>query len=337
VSFDRDHGGRTQLRGPAAVATRTIAPVESIPFVKGHGTRNDFVLLPDPDGLLDLTAELVAELCDRRGGIGADGVLRVVRSSAISEGTGMAHLAPWFMDYRNSDGTTSETCGNGLRVFARYLVDAGLAQPGRIPVATRGGVVAVWADVRGDITVDMGPAKIDATSSAVVHGRPFEGVMVSMANPHLVCVTDVDVDSLDLTTSPDVDPLAFPTGVNVEFVNRVGERHYVMRVHERGSGETQSCGSGACAVVAALVATEEGNAAAAAQDGTAAAAAQDGTAAAAAQGGTAAAPVEGSETDEYLVDLPGGRLAIRIDGDGHVLLRGPAVVVAEGRWRINGI
>jgi diaminopimelate epimerase len=283
--------------------------VDSIPFVKGHGTRNDFVLLPDPDGSLELTPELAAELCDRRGGIGADGVLRVVRSSASPDAAAMAHLATWFMDYRNADGSTSETCGNGLRVFARYLVDAGLAQPGRTPIATRGGVVTVWADVHGDVTVDMGPPEIAATSTAVVDGRQFVGVMVSMGNPHLVCVTDVDVNSLDLTTIPDVDPLAFPAGVNVEFVNRVGDRHAVMRVYERGSGETQSCGSGACAVVAALAASEP-----------------DAVAAAAA----------GSDLDrEYLIDLPGGRLGIRFDDDGHLLMRGPAQLVAEGRWRIN--
>jgi diaminopimelate epimerase len=273
--------------------------VDNIAFVKGHGTRNDFVLLPDPDGALTLTAELAAALCDRRSGIGADGVLRVVRADADADAIAMADSATWFMDYRNSDGSISETCGNGLRVFARFLVDAGLAQPGRLQIATRGGVVAVDIDVDGDVTVDMGAPTLGSTSIAVVGDAEFEGVTVSMGNPHLVCVTDADLQTLDLTTIPDVDPLVFPAGVNVEFVNIVGDRHAAMRVYERGSGETQSCGSGACAVAAVLAA------------------------------------IDGSLAGEYLIDVPGGRLSVRFDGDGHLLLRGPAVLVAEGFWRTD--
>jgi diaminopimelate epimerase len=274
--------------------------VDSIEFVKGHGTRNDFVVLPDPDCALDRTADLVRALCDRRAGIGADGVMRVVRSSADPDAAAMADQAVWFMDYRNADGSLSETCGNGLRVFARYLVDRGLAEPGRIPIATRAGVVMTWVDVDGDVTVDMGVPVVAGRSTAVVHGNSYEGVMVSIGNPHLVCVIDDTIDSLDLTAIPDVDPLAFPEGVNVEFVNVAGDRHAVMRVHERGSGETQSCGSGACAVAAAL----------SARDG-----------------------VPGGEGGEYVIDLPGGTLAVRVGDDGHLLLRGPAVLVAEGHWR----
>jgi len=273
--------------------------VDSISFLKGHGTHNDFVLLPDADGALELTAELAVALCDRRGGIGADGVLRVVRTTADPEAATMADQATWFMDYRNADGGVSETCGNGLRVFARYLLDAGLAEPGRQTIATRAGIVTVWADLDGDITVDMGPPAISAGSTAVVGGQVFEGVAVSIGNPHLVCVTDADVSSLDLTTMPDVEVPAFPDGVNVEFVNIVGERHALMRVYERGIGETQSCGSGACAVVAALAA------------------------------------IEGANSGEYIVDVPGGRLTVTFDDAGHLLLRGPAVLVAEGRWRVH--
>ena len=273
--------------------------MDSIAFVKGHGTHNDFVLLPDLDGALDLTPELVIALCDRRGGIGADGVLRVVRSSADPDAAAMAAQAPWFMDYRNADGSVSETCGNGLRVFARYLVDAGLEQPGQQTIATRGGVVTTWADVDGEVTVDMGPPQILSGATAAIDGQVFEGVTVSMGNPHLVCVTDTEVATLDLTTMPHVDQLAFALGVNVEFVNIVGERHAVMRVYERGIGETQSCGSGACAVVAAMAA------------------------------------LEGTTTSDYIVDVPGGRLTIRFDDAGHILLRGPAVLVADGQWRAH--
>jgi diaminopimelate epimerase len=273
--------------------------MDSIAFVKGHGTHNDFVLLPDFDGALDLTPELVIALCDRRGGIGADGVLRVVRSSADPDAAAMAAQATWFMDYRNADASVSETCGNGLRVFARYLVDAGLEQPGRQTIATRGGIVTTWADVDGDVTVDMGPPQILSGATAAIDGQVFEGVTVSMGNPHLICVTDTDVATLDLTTMPHVDQLAFALGVNVEFVNIVGERHAVMRVYERGIGETQSCGTGACAVVAAMAA------------------------------------LDGTTTSDYIVDVPGGRLTVRFDDAGHLLLRGPAVLVADGQWRAH--
>ena len=193
----------------------------------------------------------------------------------------------------------SETCGNGLRVFARYLVETGLAEPGELSIATRGGVVTVWLEAAGDVTVDMGAPQISATATATVDGQVFEGVAVSMGNPHLVCVTDVEVASLDLTTMPDVDGPAFPDGVNVEFVNIVGERHAQMRVYERGSGETQSCGSGACAVVAAMAA------------------------------------LDGDRGGEYIVDVPGGRLCLRFNDAGHLLLRGPAVLVADGTFRVD--
>src|SRR3954447_7045445 len=112
-------------------------------FVKGHGTGNDFVILPDPDGALALTPELVAALCDRHRGIGADGVLRVVRSAKHPSAADLAAEAEWFMDYWNADGSIAEMCGNGVRVFTRYLVANDLAEPSAdgLPIATRAGVV----------------------------------------------------------------------------------------------------------------------------------------------------------------------------------------------------
>lgn len=109
--------------------SRTL--LAGLPFLKGHGTQNDFVIVPDPDGLLDLGAAEVARLCDRRAGIGGDGVLRVVRSARDEAAVALADRAEWFMDYRNSDGSIGEMCGNGVRVFARYLVHAGLPSPAR--------------------------------------------------------------------------------------------------------------------------------------------------------------------------------------------------------------
>ena len=282
-------------------------------FVKGHGTENDFVILPDPDGVLDLTPQAVARLCDRRAGIGADGVLRVVRTKALDAadaGIGGVDVADaeWFMDYRNADGSVAEMCGNGVRVFARYLVDAGLAAPGEWDVATRAGLRRVRLGASGDVSVDMGPAELLGPAEATVTGRNFPGERVSVGNPHLVCPVDEPVTALDLSQAPGFDPAVFPDGVNVEFFRTVGERHLEMRVYERGSGETRSCGTGTVAVAAV----------AAARDG-AAISDEDG-----ASGGTV--------PSEWTVDVPGGRVTVAFDGTTS-RLTGPAVLVAEGETR----
>jgi diaminopimelate epimerase len=270
-------------------------------FVKGHGTENDFVILPDPDGVLDLAPDAVARLCDRRAGIGADGVLRVVRTKA----TDVEADAEWFMDYRNADGGIAEMCGNGIRVFARYLVEAGLAAPGEWDVATRAGLRRVTLGPSGDVSVDMGPPELLGPGEASLAGTGFTGERVSMGNPHLACRVDGPVAALDLSRAPDFDPGVFPDGVNVEFFRTVGERHVEMRVYERGSGETRSCGTGTVAVAAA--------------------ASLGATGGPAASGGT-------SGSTEWTVDVPGGRVIVTLDAEtSH--LRGPAVLVAEGETR----
>ncbi|MDX6743465.1 diaminopimelate epimerase [Actinocorallia sp. A-T 12471] len=266
-------------------------------FTKGHGTENDFVILPDPDGELDLAAADVARICDRRAGIGADGVLRVVRAKAA----GLSDVAAeWFMDYRNADGSVAEMCGNGVRVFARYLVDSGLAAPGELAVATRGGVKAVTLGESGDVTVDMGRPEVFAESEARVGGTVYRGLKVSMGNPHLACLIDHDVAALDLTREPAFSAADFPAGVNVEFFRPIEDRHVAMRVHERGSGETRSCGTGA-------VATAVAAAVAAGLD-----------------------PLR--EASTWAVDVLGGRVEVVFDGVTS-FLRGPAVLVADGVLR----
>lgn len=254
-------------------------------FIKGHGTENDFVVLPDPDGTLELTAELVQRLCDRRAGVGADGVLRVVPSARDRDGAAYADQAAYFMDYRNADGSIAEMCGNGVRVCARYLVDAGLVPPGPLPLATRGGVkqVSVEPDC---VVVDMGLAVV--REPVTVDGAT--ATAIDMGNPHAV-VHVASVDALG-GLSPDRSDL------NVEYVEDVGPTSLRMRVHERGVGETRSCGTGACAAVVATVLRT-------------------------------GAP-RGSAYD---VQVPGGRLVVTWREDGHVLLAGPAVLVAEGEWR----
>jgi diaminopimelate epimerase len=267
-------------------------------FVKGHGTENDFVIVPDPDGELELAPELVARICDRRAGIGADGLLRVVRAKAAGL-RGGRDGAEWFMDYRNADGSLAEMCGNGVRVFARYLVESGLAEPGEWPLATRAGLRRVTVGRTGDIRVDMGPPKVLGRGAATVAGRPYDGWRISMGNPHLACAIAEPVGDLDLTRPPAFDPAVFPEGVNVELFRPVAERHVEMRVYERGSGETRSCGTGAVA--------------------TAAAAALD----------PAGAIIPG----EWLVDVPGGRVTVTLD-EHTSHLAGPAVLVAEGELHL---
>lgn len=156
-------------------------------FLKGHGTENDFVIIPDPENAIALSPTAVAALCDRRAGIGGDGVLHVVRSAAHPEARHMADEAEWFMDYRNGDGSVAEMCGNGVRVFARYLQHAGHVGEGDLAVATRGGVKAVHIDKEGLITVGMGRATLpegDVTVS--VDERTWPATNVNMGNPHAV-------------------------------------------------------------------------------------------------------------------------------------------------------
>ncbi|MBW8796761.1 MAG: diaminopimelate epimerase [Streptomyces sp.] len=285
----------------------------SIPFLKGHGTQNDFVIVPDPDNALDLTPAAVAALCDRRAGIGADGVLHVVRSAAHPEAKGMAADAEWFMDYRNGDGSIAEMCGNGVRVFARYLQHAGHVTEGDLTVATRGGTKTVHLAKDGDVTVGMGSARLPEGDVTVSVGdRTWPARNVNMGNPHAVAFVADLADAGDLRTPPPFSPpSAYPEGVNVEFVVDRGPRHVAMRVHERGSGETRSCGTGACAVAVA----------AARRDG--------------------ADPSVTGAPATYTVDVPGGRLVITERPDGEIEMTGPAVIVATGEidaeWLENAV
>ncbi|MEU0137336.1 diaminopimelate epimerase [Streptomyces sp. NPDC006296] len=273
-----------------------------IPFLKGHGTENDFVIVPDPDNALDLPASVVARFCDRRAGIGGDGLLHVVRSAAHPDARGMAEEAEWFMDYRNADGSVAEMCGNGVRVFARYLQRAGFTAEGDLAVATRGGVKRVHIAKDGDITVSMGRAVLPAAGVTVtVDGRSWEARNVNMGNPHAVAFVDELDHAGDLLSVPPFSPRSvYPDGVNIEFVADRGPRHVAMRVHERGSGETRSCGTGACAVAVA----------AARRDG--------------------ADPALTGTPATYTVDLPGGTLVITEHPDGGIDMTGPAVIVGEG-------
>jgi len=287
-------------------------------FAKGHGTENDFVLLADIKAELSLAAESVAALCDRRKGLGADGVLRVTTAEAavaagvldrVPEGL---HPADWYMDYRNADGSIAEMCGNGVRVFAHYLWASGLEKRDEFVVGSLAGPRPVRLhrvdDTFADVSVEMGKVNQIGTGEAVVGGRSFRGLAVDVGNPHLACV-DVDLTAdalaaLDVAAPVSFDHDQFPDGVNVEVLTAPVGGAVAMRVHERGVGETRSCGTGTvAAAVAALV-------------------------------------HDGMSTGSVIVRIPGGEVDVTVT-DATSFLRGPSVLVARGEiseewWHLVG-
>jgi len=273
-------------------------------FAKYHGTGNDFLLVEDLDDESQLSNELIAALCDRHRGVGADGLIRILRGDR----------ADFVMDYYNADGNVSEMCGNGIRCLAKYVFDRRLTSKSEIDVDTRAGLKHLVLDaVDGTVervTVDMGQPSLERKAlqmsgdpggtfvgqPLLAGGRTFTATAVSMGNPHVVLflvpqddIASVDVPSLgrEVEHRPE-----FLNKTNVEFV-RVEDGSITMRVWERGSGETMACGTGACA---ALVASS-------------------------------LAGLTGREAD---VRFPGGLLRVAWRGDDHVFLSGPAVFVFEG-------
>lgn len=287
-------------------------------FAKGHGTQNDFVVLLDPTAALDLTGAAVTALCDRRRGLGADGVLRVATAGALRE-AGILDGLPagvdsgdWFMDYRNADGSVAEMCGNGVRVFAHYLRAAELEHRDEFTVGTRAGarpvVVNAVGPVDAEVTVDMGKANPFGTGTATVGGRLFTGLAVDVGNPHLACVdpelTGADLAALDVAAPVQFDAALFPHGTNVEVLTAPVDGAVSMRVHERGVGETRSCGTG---TVAAAV---------------------------------AALRFDDTDTGTVTVRVPGGAVTVTVT-DATSYLRGPSVLLAHGEladewWRAQG-
>ncbi|RPE76604.1 MULTISPECIES: diaminopimelate epimerase [unclassified Frondihabitans] len=284
----------------------------TVRFTKGQGTGNDFVLFSDPDGSFDLTPDRTRALADRRFGVGGDGVIRAVRSDSHPEGASSLaedYGAEWFMDYHNADGSVAEMCGNGIRVFTKYLLEQGLVtlEPGEtLAIGTRAGVRDVQIN-RSGFQVDLG--RWGLTDEAQVRARNLHaarpGLGLTVGNPHVV-VALASADELadvDLTVVPILEPNPVD-GANVEFVVPAdplvadGIGRISMRVHERGSGETLSCGTGAAAAALAVRYW--------------------------------AGP---SAPDQWRVDVPGGTVGVRMfateDGE-HVSLSGPAELVFTG-------
>lgn len=233
-----------------------------ISFHKMHGTLNDFVVFHDLNGRVTLSTDQIKRICNRRSGAGADGVIAVRRSG----------VADFFMDYINADGSLAEMCGNGIRCLAKYVYDNGLTDKKTLSVETRAGVKTLILMPGPDgkiarVQVDMGapifdpvaiPTTVQTDTLPIVDypikidGRTFPATILSMGNPHCVILADEDIEGLPKRYGPavEVHPL-FPARTNVEFIRVLKRERIVMRVWERGSGETFACGTGACASMVA--------------------------------------------------------------------------------------
>lgn len=295
---------------------RTTEPAHtpgSLRFAKGHATENDFLIIEDPAGETPLSPELVAALCDRRAGLGADGVLRVIRAGALLDsgelvelGAGI-HREDWFMDYRNADGSLAEMCGNGVRLFAHWVRSRGLVDVEEFTVGTRAGARPVtvhsWDPRAAEVSVAMGNAEVTGISSAFFGERKVAGIGVDLGNPHLAAVvpglTPESLAQWDLV-APVFDKKFFPEGVNVEVLTGLREGSIHMRVYERGVGETRSCGTGTVAAARAALAD--------------------------------AGHLDGTVT----VIVPGGRVRVSIAGD-HSILTGPTRILATGDVDIRAL
>jgi diaminopimelate epimerase len=280
-------------------------------FAKGHGTQNDFVLLPDPTAQVSLTPAAVAALCDRRRGVGADGVLRVTTAGAVLAAGVLERLpegvrnGDWYMDYRNADGSIAQMCGNGVRVFAHYLRASGLESRDEFVVGSLAGPRPVTlhrvGETNADVTVDMGKANrlgsVGEAFEVIVGGRRFTGLAVDVGNPHLACVdrqlSIEELAALDVGAPVHFDRAQFPDGVNVEVLTAPVGGLIQMRVHERGVGETRSCGTGTVAAAVAALADA------------------------------------GADTGTLTVRVPGGDVVVTIT-NATSYLRGPSVLVARG-------
>jgi len=251
----------------------------------GHGTENDFVLIFDPQDENSITTAQTAAICNRETGIGADGLIRIIKRDE-----------KWFMDYRNADGSLAEMCGNGIRVMARYLVERGHQPEGIFAINTRDGIKHLRVPLSDDISVNMGQVTDEGEAiTAATNGHIWNGYNISVGNPHAVVFVDEmsDIGALDI--APVVRPRdSYPEGVNVEFVKIIEGNTIAMRVFERGSGETRSCGTGTCAV--ALAATIH---------------------------------TKAKLPATWIITPPGGRLEVSIDGHSNATLTGPAVLIRD--------
>lgn len=284
-----------------------------IEFIKAHGTENDFVILMDEATQVNLTEDRVRHLADRRAGIGGDGVIRIATGDALLNAGVLAELPAgvhgqeWFMDYRNADGSLAEMCGNGVRVFAHVLYRQGKVSAGeQFGIGTRAGRKLVEVqELSGEnqehaiVSVEMGAPEVLGVSTAQVGDMKVAGLGVDMGNPHLAAVvphlTARELRKLPIDQQVRFDPEFFPEGVNLEVLTPLDDAGAVhMRVHERGVGETRSCGTGTVAAAVSALADAE------------------------------------LATGTVTVHVPGGTVEVEVSEEGSVL-RGPSAIVAWGQ------
>ena len=272
-------------------------------FTKMHGLGNDFVVLDALVQPLALTPEQLRRIADRHFGVGCDQILQVEPARQPD--------TDFYCRIFNADGGEVEQCGNGARCFVRYVVDRGLTRKRELRVGTRAGVIVPRLEADGRVTVDMGvpefePARIPfqaparAPSYALeVDGRRVEIAALSIGNPHAVQVV-ADIERAPVATE---GPLIerhprFPQRVNAGYMQVASRRRILLRVHERGAGETLACGTGACAAVAAGI-------------------------------------LRGLLDHEVTVTARGGDLGISWAGEGRpVMMTGPAEMVFEGEIEV---
>jgi diaminopimelate epimerase len=244
-------------------------------FRKYHGAGNDFLMLPDLEARLgppgSLAPELVAALCDRHRGVGADGVIRIIASSADPEAA--AAGAAYRFDLYNADGLPAEVSGNGLRCMVALEKSEGRLDDGEHTILTGGGIVTVRTVDSGRICIDMGKPSFEradvpmnGSGSALratvdLDGQAITGSGVGIGNPHFVIFVSDLGRALDRDIVQELGPALevhpdFPARTNVEFVEVESATRLRVRTWERGVGETQACGSGACAVAVASAALE---------------------------------------------------------------------------------
>lgn len=327
---DAPDNGATATTSSSAQPVSGLVTGSGVAFYKGHGTQNDFVVIVDPDAQVDLSAERVARIADRHAGIGADGVIRIATTEVLlakgvitRDEAGDSRGDEWFMDYRNADGSLAEMCGNGVRVFAHVLAASNLLHPRHrsgkpFGIGTRAGRKEVTVEhfdpfdsAHAYVAVDMGAPEVLGLSTGKVGEFALAGLGVDMGNPHLAAVipglTAKELAELPVAEAAEWDSEFFPHGVNVEVVTELapctdaassdsagdlaGEIH--MRVHERGVGETRSCGTGTVAATVAALADA------------------------------------GRETGSVRVHVPGGEVTVEINAQTSIL-RGPSEIVVVG-------
>lgn len=268
-------------------------------FTKMHGCGNDYIYLDCLKGMIDNAPELARRLSPRRFSVGSDGLI-CIAPSEVADAT---------MRMFNADGSESAMCGNGIRCVAQWLYEHKVAGD-EMTIETLAGIKHLSRKGEGIWQVEMGTAEFEPALVPVkglgpdpvinraiaVDGLPWQVTALSMGNPHCVTVVE-DVQSLDLERiGPGFENHpAFPEHVNTEFIQVMGKNHLAMRVWERGSGETLACGTGACASAAAAV------------------------------------MLRLCEPDtDIALDLPGGRLTIRVSEDWQIRMTGPAKTVYTG-------